>query len=235
MTHPLIGPSCEGSDLLATDSYLAASDSFRSVAKGHITPIIDPDGAIRKVPAAICIDGQAFPALAIAPLLQLARDGSDWEASIRKESGLLSSSMTMNLGPFSSFTIPLDSSGNLRVSFHKSPDAFRSISAIDIVEGNFECIFLDNGVVLVGATALVLMILFRRHTAASPQELSFGQVLTSILDAEVHEPAVGRQSWRLFAFFGGFVHLCLRARASCALRFADFSGHNSSDFFDRTR
>ena len=63
MTHPLTGLSCEGSDLLATDSYLAASDSFRSVAKGHITPIIDPDGAIRKVPAAICIDGQAFPAL----------------------------------------------------------------------------------------------------------------------------------------------------------------------------
>ena len=130
MTHPLTGLSCEGSDLLATDSYLAASDSFRSVAKGHITPIIDPDGAIRKVPAAICIDGHAFSSACNSTSIATSTSRSDWEASIRKESGLLSSSMTMNLGAFSSFTIPLDSGGNLRVSFHKSPDAHFDLSRL---------------------------------------------------------------------------------------------------------
>ncbi len=220
MTHPLTGLSCEGSDLLATDSYLAASDSFRSVAKGHITPIIDPDGAIRKVPAAICIDGQAFPALAIAPLLQLARDGSDWEASIRKESGLLSSSMTMNLGPFSSFTIPLDSSGNLRVSFHKSPDAFRSISAIDIVEGNFEAGILDNGVVLVGATAFGLDdIVPTPYSGFTPGVELQARVLTSILDAEVPYEPSGRSTVLaiICLFFGGFLYICASGRGRVAL------------------
>ena len=219
MTHPLSGLSCEGSDLLATDSYLAASDAFRSVAKGHITPIIDPDGAIRKVPAAICIDGHAFPALAIAPLLQLA-GGSDWEASIRKESGLLSSNMTMSLGPYSSFIIPLDSSGNLRISFRKSPDAFRSISAIDIIDGNFEAGILDNGVVLVGATAFGLDdIVPTPYSGFTPGVELQARVLTSILDAEVPYEPRGRSAVLAFIclFFGGFLYICASGRGRVAL------------------
>ena len=227
---PTNRPIMRGSDLLVTDSYLAASDAFNRVAKGHITPIIDPDGAIRKVPAAICIDGDAYPALGIAPLLQLA-SGSDWEASIRRENGFLSPIMTMSLGPFSSFIIPLDSNGKLRISFRKSPDAFRSISAIDIIDGNFEADILDNGVVLVGATAFGLDdIVPTPYSGFTPGVELQARVLASILDAEVpYEPA-GRSTILavICLFFGGFLYICASGRGELRSSVCDFSGHNTS-------
>ena len=37
-----------------------------SASVGHITPIVDADGNIRRVPAIVCFEGQAYPALAVA-------------------------------------------------------------------------------------------------------------------------------------------------------------------------
>ena len=37
-----------------------------STGVGHITPIVDADGNIRRVPAIVCYEGQAYPALAVA-------------------------------------------------------------------------------------------------------------------------------------------------------------------------
>mgnify|MGYP000290541515 CR=1 FL=1 len=39
-----------------------------SAGVGHITPIIDADGSIRRVPAVVCYEGNAYPALAVAGL-----------------------------------------------------------------------------------------------------------------------------------------------------------------------
>ena len=44
----------------------------------------------------------------------------------------------------------------MRISFRKSPSAFRSISAVDILNGDFDENVLDNVLVLVGATAFGL-------------------------------------------------------------------------------
>jgi len=38
------------------------------LAVGHITPIIDTDGNISGMPAVVCYEGQAYPALAVASL-----------------------------------------------------------------------------------------------------------------------------------------------------------------------
>ena len=219
ITHSLTGLSCEGSALLTTDSYLGASGIFRGVAKGHITPVIDPDGAVRKVPAVICVDGEALPALAIAPLLELT-GGSEWKASISKDSGFLSSDTTLSLGPFSSFAIPLDSRGNFRISFRKSPSAFRSISAIDVVDGNFEDGLMGNGLVLVGATAFGLDdIVPTPFSGSTPGVELQARALTSILDDQVPYEPSGRPVLLaiICLFFGGLLYICAWARGRVAL------------------
>lgn len=219
ITHPLTGLSCEGSALLTADSYLGSSGIFRDVAKGHITPIIDSDGAVRKVPAVICVSGNALPALAIAPLLELA-GGSEWEASMSEDSGFLKSTKTLSLGPFSSFAIPLDSKGNFRISFRKSPSAFRSISAIDIVDGNFEGSILENGLVLVGATAFGLDdIVPTPFSGSTPGVELQARALTSILDAQVPYEPSGRPVILaiICLFFGGLLSICASVRGRVAL------------------
>ena len=47
---------------MAADAMFAQS----SGAVGHITPVVDADGSIRRVPAVVCFEGQAYPALAVA-------------------------------------------------------------------------------------------------------------------------------------------------------------------------
>src|SRR5690606_1513907 len=63
MTHPVNGVACESA--AQATSFVASHQGFASVAKGHIAPFVDSDGAIRKVPALVCVNGQAYPALAI--------------------------------------------------------------------------------------------------------------------------------------------------------------------------
>jgi adenylate cyclase len=50
--------------------FMAAAPAFAqsSQAVGHITPVVDTDGNIRRVPAVVCYEGQAYPALAVAAL-----------------------------------------------------------------------------------------------------------------------------------------------------------------------
>ena len=219
LTHPMSGVSCEGASFATADSFVAASEMFLSVPKGHIAPVIDPDGAIRRVPAVICTEGQAFPALAIAPLLQLAA-GADWTGSISQGSGFLGPMLSLGLGPMSGFTVPLDQDGNLRISYRKSPDTFRAISAVDIVEGNFEGSILDNGLVLVGATAFGLDdIVPTPYSGSTPGVELQARVIASILDSEVpYEPAGRSVILALVSvFLGGLLYFIASSRGRVAL------------------
>ena len=67
LTSPVSGVSClsgEGeAKFPVVSDFVGSSDVFASIAKGHIAPIIDADGAVRKVPALVCVQGQAYPAL----------------------------------------------------------------------------------------------------------------------------------------------------------------------------
>ena len=80
----------------------------------------------------------------------------------------------------------LGSKGTMRISFRKSPEAFRSISAVDILNGNFEEDVLDNVLVLVGATAFGLDdIVPTPYSGYSPGVELQARLLSSILDEEV--------------------------------------------------
>jgi adenylate cyclase len=157
MTHPISGINCDSSgggiQLPTAGGYLAPHSGFASIAKGHITTVISNDGAVRKFPAIICSDGQAYPALALTAFLQ-ASNFSPWQASIVPGSTLLAPAYILKLDAYPGLDIPLDADGNLRISFAKDPSAtYTALSAVDVINGSIDERLLDNAWVLVGGTA----------------------------------------------------------------------------------
>lgn len=188
MTHPLTGISCDAVSGLAfasTASYLAPSASFSNIPKGHIAPVISADGAVRKTPAIVCVDNQAYPALALAAFLQ-ATKSSNWEASITPGSSILDPAYTLRLSSYPGLDIPLDSEGNLRISFASSPDAFLAISAADVINGSADKSMLDSQWVMVGGTAFGLAdIVPTPYGGATPGVELQARLLASLLDFDI--------------------------------------------------
>lgn len=153
ITHPLSGITCSGSGQLpSTPNFLAPNSRFAAIPKGHITPIISSDGAVRKTPAVICVNGQAYPALALTSLLQ-ATGSEQWAASLQAGDSLFGPAQTLNLLAYPGLDVPLDAEGNIRISFTKHPSSYQAVSAVDVLNGNFDAGLLDRAWVLVGATA----------------------------------------------------------------------------------
>ncbi len=190
LTHDVAGVGCvadprSGSRFPATGQYVGASDVFLRVPKGHIAPIIETDGTVRKVPAFICSDLLAYPALSIAPFFHLT-SSQDWDATISFGAGIFAPERILKLDVFAGLEIPLDIDGGLRISFKKSPASFSSVSAVDVLKGNFDQSLFDNTLVLVGATAFGLDdIVPTPYSGSSPGVELQARVLTSILDGDV--------------------------------------------------
>jgi len=151
MTHPLVGLSCNGSSPTASN-FVANHAGLQAIPKGHITLQVSADGAVREIPAVICVDGAAYPALAISAFLQSA-GARQWRGELRDGEGFFDADQVLTLASYPGLEIPLDAQGNLRISYQKRPEAYRALSAIDVLNGDFDPSFIANGWVLVGATA----------------------------------------------------------------------------------
>ncbi len=130
---------------MGAESALAQS----SAGVGHITPIIDADGNIRRVPAVVCYEGQAYPALAVASLAAATGAQPVWHTT---QAGLFSagSAQLIDVG---GLQLPLDDKGQLRVSYQMPRDGFASVSAVDVLQGKVPPSMLKGAWVLVGSTA----------------------------------------------------------------------------------
>ena len=120
-----------------------------SAGVGHITPIIDADGSIRRVPAVVCYEGQAYPALAVSALAAATGAQPVWRNS---PAGLFSASSAQHLD-VGGLQLPLDANGQLRVSYQMPRDGFASVSAVDVLQGKVPPHMLKGAWVLVGSTA----------------------------------------------------------------------------------
>jgi len=186
LTHPVNGFRCANqgpeSGFPSTDNFIGASGALESVPKGHIAPIIERDGSVNRLPALICADSKAYPALAITPFLQLT-NSNDWGVRVSRENRFFGPEKSLSLDSFPGLNIPLDGDGNLRISFRKSPTAFLSVPAIDVLNGNYDPSMFDNAFVLLGATAFGLDdIVPTPYSGVSPGVELQARVLTSILD-----------------------------------------------------
>ncbi len=128
--------------------FMAAAPAFAqsSQAVGHITPIVDTDGNIRRVPAVVCFEGNAYPALAVAALS--AATGA--QPVFKTASGLVQSGQVLDVG---GIQIPVDDKGQLRVSYQMPRAGFVSVSAVDVIQGKVPAHMLRGAWALVGSTA----------------------------------------------------------------------------------
>ena len=140
-------PTCPAASTPAF-GYMAAAPAFAqsSQAVGHITPIVDADGSIRRVPAVVCYEGNAYPALAVAALS--AATGA--QPVFKTAPGLVQSGQVLDVG---GIQIPVDSKGQLRVSYQMPRAGFVSVSAVDVIQGKVPAHMLKGSWALVGSTA----------------------------------------------------------------------------------
>lgn len=129
--------------------YMAPSASVLQAGQGvgHITPVVDPDGTIRRVPALICHQGQTYPALVVSALAAATGSQPQWRA----QSGLTGPAQTLQVG---SFQLPMDAQGQLLVSYQTPRAGFVSLSASDVLAGRVPAQLLQGAWALVGSTAM---------------------------------------------------------------------------------
>ena len=140
-------PTCPAASTQAF-GYMAAAPAFAQSSQGvgHITPIVDTDGSIRRVPAVVCYEGNAYPALAVAALS--AATGA--QPLFKTAPGLMQSGQVLDVG---GIQIPVDAKGQLRVSYQMPRAGFVSVSAVDVIQGKVPAHMLKGSWALVGSTA----------------------------------------------------------------------------------
>ncbi|MDE2259534.1 MAG: adenylate/guanylate cyclase domain-containing protein [Betaproteobacteria bacterium] len=128
--------------------YLANAASLGIYRAGHLTPRVDPDGMVRRVPALICYRGQTYPTLALAGLIQAT--GQDGPLPVRPGQKWLDPAWTVELP---GIAIPLDAKGDVRVSYQLPRSAFTAVSAVDVIRHKVPGTLLQGAWTLVGSTA----------------------------------------------------------------------------------
>lgn len=219
LTHPLSGIQCAAGYNTA-QSFVANAPGFAAIPTGHITPLVADDGAVRQVPAFICVDGQPYPALALSALLT-ATNAQNWEASIGPGASLLGAPAALQLSAYPGLQIPLDASGNLRVSFAKAPDTYNAFSAVDVINGTIDRALLENTWVLVGYTAFGLVdIVPTPFNGAAPGVELQARLLGSLLDNQI--PYTPRSAPLLLILLSAACAALLLFFASVRERFAGY-------------
>lgn len=115
---------------------------------GHITPMLDGDGGVRRIAPIICHQNHAYPALA---LLSLSPE-QPLQASYQAGHGLLAPQGWLHL-PQLGLSLPLDADGTTRLGYALPRSAFSAVSAADVLTGRTPAGLLQGAIALVGATA----------------------------------------------------------------------------------
>lgn len=164
---------------LANHNALAQLGNPPAGYTGHITPGMGSDGVVRHQPAVVCQNGNAYPALALATVMQ-----ATGETQFTPQRGGLFEAPWSLAGQQQVVPrLPLDSQGNLRIGWYQHPDSFISISAADVLAGTAPTQLMSGAWALVGSSAFGL-----NDTIATPFApaaagmVAHAQILTSWLD-----------------------------------------------------
>lgn len=200
LTHALDGMECNtsGLELRSTNSFVAPAALFESIPKGHNAAIIDSDGGLRKSPALVCVGGKVYPSLTLAALMHLGSN-QQWSVELKSVPGLLKPVASLGITGYPGLEIPLDRTGSMRIDYHKSPGAFRAVSAHDVLSGSFDSELFDNSLVIVGGTAFGMadIVPTPYSGAAFGVELQ-ARLLASVLDMQVPYAPKGAPVFKAF-------------------------------------
>ncbi len=222
LSHPVTSESCalSGRSVFpSTENFIGVSPILSGVPKGHIAPLIDSDGAIRKMPALICVEDKLYAALSIAPFFA-ALGAESWDVNIEQTAGLFAPHYKLSLESYPGLEFPVDNSGNIRFSFLRSPSAYRSVSAVDVLNGNYDPRLFDNTWVVVGATAFALDdVVPTPYSGSAPGVELQARMIGSILDDNVPYVPQGSTIIAVILAFvmGVILLLCAERRGRYAL------------------
>ena len=144
------GADC-GNNALHANAVIANAATLKVQHAGHITPLIDDDGVVRRLPAVICHDNAVYPALSIAGFRLAAQDAGN-QVSLKTSSAFWKPAQELSWAD-SGQGIPLDAAGNVLMPWYLPRQDMVSISASDVLEGRVPAGMLKNAWVLVGVTA----------------------------------------------------------------------------------
>ena len=204
---PMAG-ACKGTQAFGFMS--PTSSLAQGVSVGHITPVVDPDGGIRRVPAVLCYQGQAYPALALAALSA----ATDSQPTFTHLNALTGPAQSIEVG---GLVLPVDEQGLLRVSYQMPRAGFVSVSAVDVMQGKVPAELLKGAWVLVGSTAFG-----GGDAVPTPQGGAVGgvevhaQILSAALDARTPFVPLWAKAWPFLAGGVSLLFLLLALRWSGA-------------------
>ena len=183
----LPGLGCQAPAMVA-QGYLANAAGLHNRA-GHITPTLDPDGAVRRVPAIVCFGSQSYPALTLAGVMASDHPPSSASApamDVQRGIGPWSPPWQASLAALPGFPVALDAQGQMRVPYRLARSAFISVSAADVLQGKVPPGLLQGAWVIVGASAFGLAdavpTALGRHVSGSE---GHAQLLAAIIDGAV--------------------------------------------------
>jgi adenylate cyclase len=123
-----------------------------AASAGHINPLADRDGVLRRIPLVVQFDGAYYEAFSLAVFRTLLARSLGAPPAIEPvfRDGVLEA---LKLGPFD---IPVDASGAALVPYRGSKTSFEYLPVADVLQGRVPPGALKDKIVLVGATAPAL-------------------------------------------------------------------------------
>ena len=202
-------PFGESEGYLGSFAALMSSQNGRvPPAVGHITPRVAADGFVRQQPAIICNQDKSYPALGLVAMMQGAGERA---ITLERGTGWLDAPWRLTAPYLAPGYVPLDSRGDLRVSWLLDPDSFISVSASDVLAGKVPPGLLSKAWVLVGSSAFGLndSIATPFHGVASGLQVH-AQVITALMDGRTPYTPNGAPAiqW-VFAFAGALLLVVL--------------------------
>ena len=183
----LTGLGCQAPAMVA-QGYLANAPGLHNRA-GHITPTLDPDGAVRRVPAIICFESRSYLALALTGVNASGDQSSQSATSpidLQRGAGPWGPPWQANLAALPGLPIALDAQGQMRVPYRQARSAYTSVSAADVLQGKLPRGLLHGPWVIVGASAFGLAdavpTALGRHVSGAEVH---AQLLSAIIDGAV--------------------------------------------------
>ena len=157
----------------------------KAAATGHILPMLDADGVLRRVPMFVKYKNDFYESMSAA-VYRTYLDNAPVKVSIRDDEG--DKKTKFKYTQIGNTLIPLDEDGAALVPYRGNSPMFRYISATDVIRGKLNAGELDGKIALVGTTAQGLFDL--RNTPVSsiyPGVEVHANMISGYLDSSIKQ------------------------------------------------
>ncbi len=171
----------EGSAMTVPIEVLSSS----AAGIGHVNVFSEPDGTIRREYPFIAYDMDVFPSFALEVVRKYLKRNSD-EIIIIPGHGI-------NIGKY---TIPLDASSSMLVSYNDEETSFKTYSFYDVINGKVVPEAFRDKIVLIGPTAQGIGSLY---VTPLEKNLSAVKFTANIVENILHNNYIVRPTWSFYA------------------------------------